>query len=283
VDRIKKFILEVGYNIYKAWEMGWYPFFIFILLLSTPTYGQGTERSQKQAKVIEQRTQSTQRYTPNTNSNDNYTPNRRIQRTYRPYYYNPYVYGYTPYWNPNRNWDGRDYIITTDNNRIQSQRNPLRVSIGVLSEVTTQQPTISPYLILGGKTFLMTQYHWGGWNSFPHYDNIYQWEVEEWEDEFINTQTQRREFVIGLGTTIQRVSPFVGVGFPTITKWDIYMDETYTLSSPRDLGYYSINERKQTKANIKLGMLYGWERFEGIVQLSLGDELRFGIGLGIKL
>jgi len=283
VDRIKKFILEVGYNIYKAWEMGWYPFFIFILLLSTPTYGQGTERSQKQAKVIEQRTQSTQRYTPNTNSNDNYTPNRRIQRTYRPYYYNPYVYGYTPYWNPNRNWDGRDYIITTDNNRIQSQRNPLRVSIGVLSEVTTQQPTISPYLILGGKTFLMTQYHWGGWNSFPHYDNIYQWEVEEWEDEFINTQTQRREFSIGLGTTIQRVSPFVGVGFPTITKWDIYMDETYTLSSPRDLGYYSINERKQTKANIKLGMLYGWERFEGIVQLSLGDELRFGIGLGIKL
>ena len=283
MDRIKKFILEVGYNIYKAWEMGWYPFFIFILLLSTPTYGQGTERSQKQAKVIEQRTQSTQRYTPNTNSNDNYTPNRRIQRTYRPYYYNPYVYGYTPYWNPNRNWDGRDYIITTDNNRIQSQRNPLRVSIGVLSEVTTQQPTISPYLILGGKTFLMTQYHWGGWNSFPHYDNIYQWEVEEWEDEFINTQTQRREFSIGLGTTIQRVSPFVGVGFPTITKWDIYMDETYTLSSPRDLGYYSINKRKQTKANIKLGMLYGWERFEGIVQLSLGDELRFGIGLGIKL
>ena len=287
MDRIKRFILEVGYNIYKAWEMGWYPFFIFILLLSTPTYGQGTERAQKQAKVIENRTQSTQRYTPNTNQNDN-RPYNRPMRVYRPYYYNPNIYGYTPYWNPYRSWDGREYIITTDNSKVSPQP-PLRVSIGVLSEVTTQQPTISPYLILGGKTFLMTQYHWGGWNSFPHYDNIYQWEVEEWEDEFINTQTQRREFVIGLGTTIKRISPFVGVGFPTIKKWDIYMDETYTLSSPRDLGYYSINERKQTKANIKLGMIYGWERFEGIVQLSmfeglsLGDGLRLGIGLGIKL
>ena len=280
IRKIKEFLIEVGNNIYEACKNGFYPFFILLLILSTPTYGQVTERAQKQAKVIEQRTQSKPQYTPNRPQN---RPYNRPPQVYQPYYYNPMVWGYTPYWNPNRNWDGREYIITTDNNRIQSQRNPLRVSIGVLSEVTTQQPTISPYLILGGKTFLMTQYHWGGWNSFPYYDNIYQWEVEEWEDEFINTQTQRREFVIGLGTTIQRVSPFVGVGFPTITKWDIYMDETYTLSSPRDLGYYSINERKQTKANIKLGMLYGWERFEGIVQLSLGDELRFGIGLGIKL
>ena len=296
MDGLKRFwvwfkegITEVGYNLYEAWKNGYYPFFIVLLLLSTQTYGQVTERTQKQAKVIENRTQSTQRYTPNNNRNDNYTPNRRIQRTYRPYYYNPNIYGYTPYWNPYRSWDGREYIITTDSNRKQSQRPPLRVSIGVLSEVTTQQPTISPYLVLGGKTFLMTQYHWGGWNSFPYYSNIYQWEVEEWEDEFINTQTQRREFVIGIGTTMKRISPFVGVGFPTIAKWDIYMDETYTLSSPRDLGYYSINERKQTKANIKLGMIYGWERFEGIVQLSmfeglsLGDGLRLGIGLGIKL
>ena len=293
MDRIKKFwiwfkegLTEVGYNLYEAWKNGWYPFFIVLVLLSTPTYGQGTERAQKQAKVIEQRTQSNPQYTPNRPQN---RPYNRPPQIYRPYYYNPNIYGYTPYWNPHRNWDGREYIITTDNNRTTSQRNPLRVSIGVLSEVTTQQPTIAPYLILGGKTFLMTQYHWGGWNSFPHYDNIYQWEVDEWEDEFINTQQQRREFVIGLGTTIQRVSPFIGVGFPTITKWDIYMDETYTLSSPRDLGYYSINERKQTKANVKLGVLYGWEKFEGILQLSmfeglsLGDGLRLGIGLGIKL
>jgi len=286
IRKIKEFLIEVGNNIYEACKNGFYPFFILLLILSTPTYGQVTERAQKQAKVIEKRTQSQPQYTPNRPQN---RPYNRPPQVYQPYYYNPMVWGYTPYWNPNRNWDGREYIITTDNNRTTSQRNPLRVSIGVLSEVTTQQPTIAPYLILGGKTFLITQYHWGGWNSFPHYDNIYQWEVDEWEDEFINTQQQRREFSIGLGTTIQRYSPFIGVGFPTITKWDIYKDETYTLSSPRDLGYYSINERKQTKANIKLGMIYGWERFEGIVQLSmfeglsLGDGLRIGIGLGIKL
>ena len=289
-QRIKRFLLEVGENIYKAVEMGWFPYFILLILfLTSPTYGQSSERTQKQAKVIEKRTQSTQRYTPNNNQNNNSIQNRRrVQRIYRPYYYNPNIYGYTPYWNPYRSWDGREYIITTDNSKISPQP-PLRISVGVLSEVTTQQSTIGPYLVIGRKTFLMTQYQWGGYNSFPHYDNIYQWEVEEWEDEFISTQQQRREFVIGIGTTIKRISPFVGVGFPTITKWDIYQDETYTLSSIRDLGYYSINEITQTKANIKLGMLYGWERFEGMIQLSmfeglsLGDGLRIGIGLGIKL
>ena len=294
MDRLKRFwvwfkggLSEVGYNLYEAWKNGWYPFFIILLLLSTQSYGQSSEKAQKQSKVIEHH-QSRPQYTqPNNNQNNNW--NRTPQRVYTPYYYNPNIYGWTPYWNPHRSWDNRTYIVTTDNNRIQSQRNPLRVSIGVLSEVTTQQPTIAPYLILGGKTFLMIQYHWGGWHSFPYYDNIYQWEVDEWEDEFINTQTQRREFSISLGTVIQRYSPFIGVGFPTITKWDIYMDETYTLSSPRDLGYYSINKDVETKANIKLGVLYGWDRFEGIVQLSmfeglsLGDGLRLGIGLGIKL
>lgn len=290
-QRIKRFLLKVGENIYKAVEMGWFPYFILLILfLTSPTYGQSSERTQKQAKVIEKRTQSTQRYTPNTNRNDNWnrTSNRRVQRVYQPYYYNPMVWGYTPYWNPYRNWDGREYIITTDNS-ITSPQPPLRISVGVLSEVTTQQPTVGPYLTIGQRTFAIFQYQWGGYNSFPHYDNIYQWEVDEWEDEFINTQEQRREFVIGVGTTIKRVSPFVGVGFPTITKWDIYEDETFTLSSPLDLGYYSINKRKQTNLVVKLGMLYGWERFEGMVQLSmfeglsLGDGLRIGIGLGIKL
>lgn len=288
MDRIKKFILEVGENIYKAFEMGWFPYFILLLLLTSPIYGQSSERAQKQAKVIEQRTQSKPQLNPNNNQNNN-RPYNRPQRVYRPYYYNPMVWGYTPYWNTNRMWDGREYIITTDENRIKSQRNPLRFSVGVLSEVTTQQPTVAPYLVLGGKTFLMTQYHWGGGNSFPYYSNIYQWEVEEWEDEFINTQQQRKEFVIGLGTTIKRYSPFIGIGFPTIRKWDIYKDETYTLSSPRDLGYYSINERVQTKTNIKLGVIYGWERIEALLQissfegLSLGDGLRIGLGIGLKL
>jgi hypothetical protein len=279
MDRVKRFILEVGENIYKAWEMGWYPFFLFLLLLTSPLYGQNTERAQKQVKVIEKRTQSTPQYTPNNNR-----PIPQNQRIYRPYYYNPIVWGYTPYWNPYRSWDGREYIITTDNS-ITSPKPPLRVSVGVLSEVTTQQPTIAPYLILGGKTFLITQYHFGGGNPSIYYNNIYQWEVDEWEDEFINTQQQRREFVIGLGTTIKRVSPYIGMGFPTITQWDIYKDETYTLSSQSDLGYYSINKEVRTKMNLKFGVLYGWDSFETLLQISSfgGDGLRIGLGIGIKL
>ena len=275
--------MEVGENIYKAWEMGWYPFFLFLLLLTSPLYGQNTERAQKQVKVIEKRTQSRPTYTPNNNRNQN----RQIpqnQRIYRPYYYNPIVWGYTPYWNPYRSWDGREYIITTDNS-ITSPKPPLRVSVGVLSEVTTQQPTISPYLILGGKTFLITQYHFGGGNPSIYYNNIYQWEVDEWEDEFVKISQQRREFVIGLGTTIKRVSPYIGMGFPTITQWDIYKDETYTLSSQSDLGYYSINKEVRTKMNLKFGVLYGWDSFETLLQISSfgGDGLRIGLGIGIKL
>ena len=279
MDKIKRFILEVGENIYKAWEMGWYPFFLFLLLLTSPLYGQNTERAQKQVKVIEKRTQSTPQYTPNNNR-----PIPQNQRIYRPYYYNPIVWGYTPYWNPYRSWDGREYIITTDNS-ITSPKPPLRVSVGVLSEVTTQQPTIAPYLILGGKTFLITQYHFGGGNPSIYYNNIYQWEVDEWEDEFVKISQQRREFVIGLGTTIKRVSPYIGMGFPTITQWDIYKDETYTLSSQSDLGYYSINKEVRTKMNLKFGVLYGWDSFETLLQISSfgGDGLRIGLGIGIKL
>ena len=287
MDKIKKFILEVGENIYKAWEMGWYPFFLFLLLLTSPLYGQNTERAQKQVKVMEQRTQSRPNHTPNWNPNQN-RPIPQNQIIYRPYYYNPIVWGYTPYWNPYRSWDGREYIITTDNSKTSPQP-PLRVSVGVLSEVTTQQPTISPYLILGGKTFLITQYHFGGGNPSIYYNNIYQWEVDAWEDEFVKISQQRREFVIGLGTTIKRVSPYIGMGFPTITQWDIYKDETYTLSSPRDLGYYSINKDRETKTNLKLGVLYEWDSFEALLQissfegLSFGDGLRLGLGIGIKL
>lgn len=278
MDRIKKFILEVGYNLYESWKNGWYPFFIILLLLSTQSYGQSSERTQKQAKVIEQRTQST----PQRNNNQNNNWNRPTQRVYTPYYYDPYFH---PYWNPYRRWDNRTYIVTTDANRIQSQRPPLRASVGVLSEVTTQQPTISPYLILGGKTFLITQYHFGGGNPSIYYDNIYQWEVDEWEDEFVKTTQQRREFSIGVGTTIKRFSPFIGMGFPTITKWDIYKDETYTLAPQQDLGWYSINRDRETKTNLKFGVLYGWDSFEAILQLSSfeGDGLRLGLGIGIKL
>ena len=284
--RFKEFLLEVGENLYQAWKNGWFPYFILLSLLSTPLHAQ-TERQQKQAKVIEQRQRSQPRYNPNNNNNNRPRP-RPISRVYRPYYYNPMVWGYTPYWNPHRTWDGREYIMTTDTEKV-SQTPPLRVSVGVLSEVTTQQPSVGPYLTIGQRTFLILQYQWGGWNSFPYYDNIYSWEVEEWEDEFINEQRQRREIAIGLGTTIKRLSPFIGVGFPTITKWDIYEDETFTLSSPQDLGYYSINQRVDRRVNLKLGLLYGWEKVEGVIQvsafegLSFGDGLRIGMGIGIKL
>lgn len=284
VVKIKKFILEVGENIYKAWEMGWYPFFLFTLLLfSSPIYGQGTERAQKQAKVIEQRTQSKPQYTPNNNQNQNWRPNNRPIRVYQPYYYDPMVYGYTPYWNTNRSWDNRTYIITTDENRIPSQRPPLRVSFGVLSEVTTQTPTFSPYLTIGGESFLLLQYHLSIPSSYPYYDNIYPWEVEEWEDEYIGTALDRREFVIGFGKSVKRFSPFIGLGIGKRTQWDTYKDETYILSPIREGGYYRINETSQTDISAKVGTMYGWEWVEMITQISFGKELRFGLGIGIKL
>lgn len=293
MDRVKfkkklcKWIMEIGNNIWEARKNGWFPYFLIIFLFTNITYGQSTEKSQKQQKVIEKRTQrSTPTYT-NTPPNDRYTPIQN-QRVYRPYYYNPNIYGYTPYWNPHRSWDGRQYIITTDNSKTSPQP-PMRISIGVLSEVTTQQSTISPYLVIGQKSFAIFQYHFGGRNSYPYYDNIYQWEVDEWEDTPMGNPIQRTEFVIGIGTTIDRISPFVGMGFGTQTQWDSYFDETYTLSSPRDLGIYTINEDTDKLRTLKLGFIYHWEQIEVISQistfegLSFGDGLRLGIGVGIKL
>lgn len=261
--------------------MGWYPFFLFTLLLfSTPIYGQSSESSQKQAKVIEQRQQSKPQHNPNNNYNSRPLP----PRVYTPYYYNPMVWGYTPYWNINRRWDNRTYIITTDETRIQSQQPPLRFSFGVLSEVTTQQPnTFSPYLTIGGESFLLLQYHLSIPSSYPYYDNIYPWEVQQWEDEYIGTSLDRREFVVGFGKSVKRFSPFIGLGIGTITSYDTYRDELWLLSGPQYDGYYLINKTKQTQLSAKVGTMYGWEWIEGLVQLSLGEEIRFGLGIGIKL
>ena len=276
--KIKEFILEVGRNIYKAWENGFYPFFILLLLTSNLSYGQGTERAQKQAKVIEQRQQSKPQY---NNPNNNYRP--LPPRVYTPYYYNPMVWGYTPYWNTNRRWDNRTYIVTTDENRIQSQRPPLRFSFGVLSEVTTQTPTFSPYLTIGGESFILLQYHLSLPSTYPYYDNIYPWEVQQWEDEYISPSLQRREFVIGFGKSVKRFSPFIGLGIGKRTQWDTYKDETYILSPLRENGYYRINQTSQTNLSAKVGTMYGWEWIEMITQLSFGKEIRFGLGIGIKL
>ena len=282
--KIKEFILRVGENIYKAWEMGWYPFFLLtLLILSTNLYGQSSERTQKQAKVIEHRAQSKPPYNPNNNQNQNWRPNPRPIRVYQPYYYDPMVWGYTPYWNPNRRWDNRTYIITTDTNRIKSQRPPLRISFGVLSEVTTQTPTFSPYLTIGGETFLLLQYHLSIPSSYPYYENIYPWEVEEWEDEYIGTALDRKELVIGFGKSIKRVSPFIGLGIGKTTQEDTYRDETFILSPRRENGYYRINQTSQTNLSAKVGMIYGWEWLEGITQISFGQEIRVGLGIGIKL
>lgn len=274
MDRIEfkkklcKWIMEIGNNIWEARKNGWFPYFLLIFLFTNITYGQSTERTQKQQKVIEKR----ERSTSNT-----------IPPRVRPYYYQPQQWGYNPYWNPNRNWDGRTYILTNDTSKT-SPTPPLRLSVGVLSEVTTQHPnTFSPYLTIGGKNFLLLQYHYSLPNTIPHYDNIYPWEVEEWGDLQLGTPRERRELVIALGTTHRRISPYIGMGFYKISEWDAFFDETYTLSSPRDLGMYTINERVYNGISAKVGMIYGFQMWEILTQISMGREIRIGIGVGLKL
>lgn len=256
---------------------------LLLWILPTLAFSQSqTESSQKQDKVIEQRTQSQPQWNPNNNNNNqNWRPHPPM--VYHPYYYNPMVWGYTPYWNTNRRWDRRKYIVTTDETLIQSQRPPIRFSFGMLSEPTTQTPTISPYLTIGGESFLLLQYHFFLPSPYPYYDNIYSWEVQEWEDEYIGTALERREFVVGFGKSVKRFSPFIGLGIGTITSYDTYKDELWILSGQQYDGYYLINQTKQTQLSAKVGTIYGWEWFEAMGQISFGKELRVGLGIGIKL
>mgnify|MGYP001049660586 CR=1 FL=1 len=288
MDRIEfkkklcKWIMEIGNNIWEARKNGWFPYFLLIFLFTNITYGQSTEKTQKQQKVIQKRERSTPS-TSNTPSNTILPPRPPRVRAYRPYYYQPQQWGYNPYWNPNRSWDGRTYILTNDTSKT-SPTPPLRLSVGVLSEVTTQNPnTFSPYLTIGGKTFLLLQYHYSLPNTIPHYDNIYPWEVEEWGDELMGTPMERRELVIALGTTHRRISPYIGMGFYKISEWDSFFDETYTLSSRSEGGLYTINERVYNGISAKVGMIYGFEIWEILTQISMGRELRIGIGIGLKL
>jgi hypothetical protein len=279
--KIKKFILKIGYNMYKSMVSGFLPY-IILLLISNNIYGQSTEKSQKQQKVIEKREQP-QSSTPTTSNPPSNTILTPRVRTYRPYYYHPQQWGYNPYWNPYRSWDGRTYILTNDTSNL-SPIPPLRFSLGVLSEVTTQNPnTLSPYLTIGRKNFLLLQYHSSLPNTIPHYNNIYRWEVEEWGDEPLGNPKEQSELVIALGTTNRKLSPYIGMGFYTLTKWDAFFDETYTLSPYRELGMYTINEETISGINAKIGLLYGFQRGEILTQISLGQHIRFGIGIGLKL
>lgn len=285
MDRIEfkkklcKWIIEIGNNIWEARKNGWFPYFLLIFLFTNITYGQSTEKTQKQQKVIEKRERSTP-IISNTPSNTIRSP--RV-RAYRPFYYQPQQWGYTPYWNPNRSWDGRTYILTNDTSKI-SPTPPLRISVGVLSEVTIQNPnTFSPYLTIGGKNFLLLQYHFSTPNTIPHYNNIYPWEVEEWGDLPMGTPMEREELVLALGTTHRRISPYIGMGFYKISEWDSFFDETYILSSLNEGGLYTINERIYRGISAKVGMIYGFQIWEILTQISMGREIRIGMGIGLKL
>lgn len=177
--------------------------------------------------------------------------------------------------------DRREYIIQP-----KPQSQPLNVSLGMLSEVTTQQPTLAPYLRLGNEVFGLIQYHIGGGNGYEHYDNIYRWEIQEWRDEFRGEERERGEFVFALGKKLGNLAPFIGLGFGKETQWEVYYDETQTLSQN---GLYTINETRREVRTIKIGGIVEGKTWEIITQISLpyGDEnknkLRFGIGIGIQL
>lgn len=283
MKKFKEFLIEVGNNIYHAFKNGWLPPFVLLLLLPLQLHAQG-ERAQKQAKVIEQRQQSQRPTYTNPNRNNNQNRNYRpVRRVYQPYYYNPMVWGYTPYWNTNRHWDNREYILSTDTQRTQTQKPPLRFSLGLLSEVTTPTPTYGSYLTIGRETFLLVQLQTSIPSSYPYYDNIYPWEVEAWEDEYMGTARERTEVVIGGGKSVKRFSPFIGVGIGKEVVTDTYRDETFILSPRREDGYYRINQTTQSLLSAKVGTIYGWEWFEGILQVSFGQEVRVGFGVGIKL
>ena len=280
---LKEILLEVGYNLYEAVKWGWRPYIILITLLPLNLNGQSTEESQKRVKVMEKREmeRSTITVPPTTPIERGNTILR--PRVYQPYYYHPQQWGYNPYWNPYRSWDGRTYILTNDTSKL-SPTPPLRISFGILSEVTTPNPnTISPYLIIGREGFLILQYHVSLPNTIPHYHNIYSWEVEQWGDEPMGTPMEVEEFFFGFGRNHKRVSVFLGMGFYKFTTWDAFFDETYTLASYRQGGIYTINEQEIRNINSKIGLIYGFQRWELMTQISMGMDVRFGMGIGLKL
>ena len=256
-----------------------------LLLISIALFAQNTsvntEVEQKRAKVQQSRV--------NPNPNQGYERPRPstyygpYYRPVNPYYWSPNRWGTTPYWNQNRTWNNRTYVATNDASLIQDSKPPIRFSVGLAFEVDNQAVTFAPYMILGRQSFMIIQYHLTDDNPNPYYDNIETWEAQQWNDEYQGITVVRREFAIGVGRSIDRFSPYVMIGFPSIRTYDNYFDETYTLSSVSNDGVYSINEQKRNKTSFRIGTLYHWNVVEVMTQIKYDGRIGFGAGVGLKL
>jgi hypothetical protein len=244
-----------------------------------------TERERKIQKVEDNRVNTN----PNTNNNREYQNgynsgynDGRWSRT--PYYYNPYTVGYFPYWNINRRWGHHDYVMTTDQTLINGNNfKPIRLSIGILVEMDIFQTQMSPYIIIGGKSFIIIQYHTTLPLNYPYYDNIETWEVESWGDESAGNMETKDDFSIGGGRTIGQFSPFITVGITSRKKYDAYYDDLFILSSRGQNGIYLINQQRQINMSVRGGLLYHWNYLELIGQVRYDGRFGIGVGLGIKL
>ncbi len=270
---------------------------LVVCVFFTHTTFAQSEREQKIQKVEQKRSNTnsnTNSYTnPNTNFNQGYQNgynngyndgrwNNGWGRT--PYYYNPYDVGYYPYWNVNRGWDRRNYVMTTDSELLQKNNTkPMRISFGVLVERDNFQYQMSPYIITGGETFMVIQYHTTLPLIYPYYENIMTWEVEDWGDETAGNVETKGDFSIGAGRTMDRFSPFMTVGITSRKRYDAYYDELYVLSSMNQNGIYLINEQKLFNMSVRGGFLYHWNYLELITQARYDGRFGVGFGMGLKL
>lgn len=241
------------------------------------------ERQQKIQKY-EERQSLTRGSNTIHNYNNGYNDGLWRNRYRTPYYYNPYHLGYYPYWNPNRRWGNREYIITTDNDLVsRNTSKPTRLSLGVIVESDIVQNQFSPYIIIGGETFMIMQFHMTLPLIYPYYDNITSWEVQSWGDESAGTMQTKGDFSIGVGRTVNRISPFIALGITSRNIYDAYYDNTFILSGPLKNGIYLINRRRQVNMGIRFGMVYQWEYFELLGQIRYDGIFGGGVGIGLKL
>jgi len=263
---------------------------LILLLFQLQIFGQ-SERDQKIQKVEERKSSQV----PNSNNTNTY--NQGYQSGYNngyndgvwrnryasPYFYNPYDVGYYPYWNTSRRWDRRDYIMTTNPDLVErNSTKPIRLSLGIITEVDNFQFQLSPYFITGGESFAIFQYHATLPLIYPYYDNISTWEVENWGDENSGNIETKWDFSVGAGRSIDRISPFVMAGIASRKIYDAYYDELYVLSTQRQNGIYLINKQGQINMSIRAGFLYHWEYLELLTQLRYDGRLGIGIGAGLK-